>query len=183
MKLLPHKTILIPLCVIYILPLFGSWEANHFQPCTNCWPSPVGQKEGADVGHGWSGRPELGQRHDVLEGDVRLRADVRHAHVLRRGVVAVLCDGRRASGGGSPQNLDDDGLPPDGLHHRLLMVNFGEVACVHLLGQDSESLGQPVSLHFITDSFLYYIFRQVVIIIRGNKRSKEEAAESDEMIQ
>lgn len=98
--------------------------------------SPVWQKERADVRHGWSGGPELGQSHDVLEGDVCLRADVGHARVWRHPVVAVRRHGGRASGRCPPQDLDHDWLPPHGLHHRLLMLHFGEVACVHLMRED-----------------------------------------------
>lgn len=92
---------------------------------------PVRQKEGTDVRDGWGSRPKLRQCHDVLEGDVRLRADVHHAHVLRRAAVIVSASSR-GSGGGSPENLDDDWVSPDGLHHCLVMVDLGEVTCVHL---------------------------------------------------
>lgn len=48
------------------------------------WFLPVRQEERADVRHGWCGRAEFGQSHDVLEGDFRLRAHVRHLDVLAR---------------------------------------------------------------------------------------------------
>lgn len=95
--------------------------------CSRCLPSPVRQKERANVGHGWSRSPKLRQRHDVLEGDVRLGADVRHAHVPRRPL-------RCGSGRGPPGDLDHDGVPSDGLRHRPLMVDFGELPRVHLQG-------------------------------------------------
>ncbi|TNN73703.1 hypothetical protein EYF80_016083 [Liparis tanakae] len=97
------------------------------------------QQEGTDVRDGRSSRPKLSQRHDVLEGDVRLRADIRQKHVLRRAAVAER-DGSRGSGGGSSEDLDDDGVSPDGLRHCLLMVDLGEVAPVHLGGEEGTKI-------------------------------------------
>lgn len=148
-KLVPYVIILISVCTINIQLLFSRWKqlAFHWQQLySKCLPSPVRQKEGTDVGYRWSSRPKLRQCHDVLEGDVRLRADIHYTHVLRRAAV-VMCNSSRGSGGGSPENLDNDGFPPDGLHHRLLMVNFGEVPCIHLVEDDTKSLGHPVLLH------------------------------------
>lgn len=120
------------------MPLIFSCRSAGGNSCAvSVCPLPVRQKEGTDVGHRWSRGPELGQRHDVLEGDVSLRADIHYTHVLRR-AAAVMCHSSRASGGRSPENLDNDGFPPDGLHHCLLMVNFGEVACVHLEGDNTK---------------------------------------------
>lgn len=108
--------------------------------------SPVGQKEGTDV-RDWRGsRPKLRQRHDVLEGDVRLRANIHHTHVLRRAAV-VMCNSSRGSSGGSPEDLDNDGVSPDGLHHCLLMFNLGEVAPIDLWDEETTSLGHPVRLN------------------------------------
>lgn len=80
----------------------------------------------------------------MLEGDVRLRADVCYAHVLRRAAV-VMCNSSRGSVGGVPEDLDNDGLPPDGLHHCLLMANFGEVTCIHL-GEGTASHSDTLSM-------------------------------------
>lgn len=79
----------------------------------------------------------------MLEGNVSLRANIHHRHVLWRAAV-VMCNSGRGSGGGSPENLDNDGVSPDGLHHCLLMVNLGEVAPVHLGDEETKSLGHPV---------------------------------------
>lgn len=98
-----------------------------------CSSSPVWQKERADVGHWWSGGPELGQSHDVLKGDVCLRADVGNARVRRHPNVAVRRHGGRRR---APQDLDHDWLPPHGLHHRFFMFHFGEVTCIHLMRED-----------------------------------------------
>lgn len=90
-------------------------------------PSPVRQKKRANVRHGRRRGPKLRQRHDVLEGDVRLGADICHGYVLRRAR-------GRGSGRVPPEDLDDDGVPPDGLRHRPLMVDLGEFPRVHLRG-------------------------------------------------
>lgn len=91
------------------------------------FPSPVRQKKRANVRHGRRRGPKLRQRHDVLEGDVRLGADICHGYVLRRAR-------GRGSGRVPPEDLDDDGVPPDGLRHRPLMVDLGEFPRVHLRG-------------------------------------------------
>lgn len=111
---------------------------------SKCLPSPVRQKEGTDVRYRWSSRPKLCQCHDVLEGDVRLRADIHCTHILRRAAV-VMSKSSCGSGWGSPENLDNDGFPPDGLHHCLVMVNFGELTCIHLLEEDTKSLLDSLS--------------------------------------
>lgn len=103
-----------------------------------CLPSPVRQQEGADVRDGWGSGPKLGQRHDVLEGDVCLRTNVHDTHILWRAAV-VVCDSPRGSGWGSPENLDNDGVSPDGLHHRLVMVDLGKVTSVHLVKWKAKS--------------------------------------------
>lgn len=92
---------------------------------------PVRQKKGTDVRYRWSSRPKLRQCHDVLEGDICLRANIHHTHILWRAAV-VMCNSSCASGGGSPKNLDNDGVSPDGLHNCLLMLDLGKVACIHL---------------------------------------------------
>lgn len=107
---------------------------HRVQLYSKCLPSPVRQKKGTDVRDGRSCRPKLRQRHDVLKGDVRLRANVHHTHILRRAAV-VVCDSGRGSGGGSPEDLDNDGVSPDGLHHCLLMLDLGEVTRIHLRGK------------------------------------------------
>lgn len=98
--------------------------------------SPVGQEEGTDVRHRWGSGSELGQRHDVLKGDVCLRADVRHARVPGRAAVGTR-HRDRGPGRRPAKNLHDDGITPDGLHYCFLMVDLGEVARVHLEEEES----------------------------------------------
>lgn len=61
----------------------------------------------------------------MLKGDVCLRADINHTHILGQ-AAAVVHDSRRGSGWGTPENLDDDRVSPDGFHHRLIMFDFGQ---------------------------------------------------------
>lgn len=103
---------------------------------SKCLPSPVRQQERTDVRYRWSCGPKLRQCHDVLEGDVCLCADIYYTHILRCAAV-VMSSSSRGSGWGSPENLDNDGIPPDGLHC-LVMVNFGELTCIHLLEEDNK---------------------------------------------
>lgn len=107
--------------------------------------SPVRQEEGADIRDGWGSRSELGQSHDVLEGDVCLRANIDNTHILRCATV-VVCNGLRGPGGCSPENLDNDGVSPDGLHHSFVMFDLGEVTPVHLGKQRTKS--------HLTESFM-----------------------------
>lgn len=84
----------------------------------------LGQKVG--VQDGWAGRGHLRQGHDVLEGDIRLRAGVHQLRLRRR---------REHLGPGRPpQHLDHDGLfgRLKGLHG-LVMSCSGEVFAVDLL--------------------------------------------------
>lgn len=67
-----------------------------------CWRSPVGQEEGADVRHRRRGGTQFGQSHDVLEGDLCLRAHVHQLDVLRW----PLTPGPR----GPPEHLHHDGV-------------------------------------------------------------------------
>lgn len=121
------------------------WHYNFF--FTFCWNiiglqsynkciffclSPVRQKEGADVRDGRGSGSVLGQRHDVLEGDVSLCANVHDAHVLRCAAEVVSDCSRGSPVRGPAQDLDHDGVSPDGLHHSLVMFNLGEVSPIHL---------------------------------------------------
>lgn len=125
----------------YIFPFFSSHNRVRIfsllvTTIGSVCPLPVRQKEGTDVRDGWGCRPKLCQRHDVLEGDVRLRAYVHHTHLLWCAAV-VMCNSSHASGGGSPDNLDNNGVSPDGFSHCLIMLDLGEVAPVHLEEADS----------------------------------------------
>lgn len=75
--------------------------------------------------HRGRGGGQVREGHDVLQGDVRLGAGVRHLGV----------SGRPAQFGmrGSAQDLDHDGLlgGAEGLH-RLVVGGFGEVFAIHL---------------------------------------------------
>lgn len=88
---------------------------------------PVRQQKGADVRHGRSGGSELGQGHDVFEGDVCLRAHVHHVHFLS----------------GANMSTAANRVPPEHLHHNgvlnradrlhcLVMTGLGEVLPIHL---------------------------------------------------
>lgn len=89
---------------------------------------PVRQQEGTDVRHGRRRGSEFGQRHDVLEGDIGLRAHVGHAGLLRRKPLVLR---------GGPDDLDDDGLSSDGRRRRrrLILLRLGEVTPVYLRRQ------------------------------------------------
>lgn len=130
-EITPPPPSLFPNTLPYITKSNSSTKITPFK----CSFSPVWQEEGADVGHWWSGGPELGQSHDVLEGDVRLRADVGHTRVRRGPDMAVCCHGSRAPGRRPPQDLDHNWLPPYGLHHCFFMFHF-EVTCIHLMRED-----------------------------------------------
>lgn len=75
--------------------------------------------------HRGRGGGQVGEGHDVLQGDVRLGAGVRQLGV--RGRAAQF--GMR----GSAQDLDHDGLlgGAEGLH-RLVVGGLGEVFAIHL---------------------------------------------------
>lgn len=98
---------------------------NTHLPLRKCLPSPVRQQEGTNVRDWWGSRPKLGQCHNMFKGDVCLRAHIDHTHVLRRSG-AVLYDSRRGSGGGTSENLDNDRVSPDGLHHCFIMFDLGQ---------------------------------------------------------
>lgn len=87
---------------------------------------PVWEQKRADVRHGWRGGPQLGERHDVLEGDLRLRAHVHQLHVLARAPVAPRY---RVP----PQHLHHDGVLGTAERlHCLLMAGTGQVLPIHL---------------------------------------------------
>ena len=97
---------------------------------------PVREEEGADVRHGRGGRAELGQRHDVFEGDVGLGAHVHHHDFLR---------GPPGARGVTPEHLHHDGvLGATERLHCLIVARLGEGLAVNLeSGGDKDIRSDP----------------------------------------
>lgn len=133
----------VPLTFSY-LSVGGRLQLLALATTVHCLPSPIRQKERTDVRDGRRSRPKLRQCHDVFEGDVCLCANIYHTHILWCTAV-VMCNSSIGSGGGPPEDLDNDGVSSDGLHHCLLMVDLGEVTRIHLWEGATKSLGHPLS--------------------------------------
>lgn len=139
----------------------------------SCLYVPVGEQEGADVGHRRGGGPELRQRHDVLEGDVGLSAHVHHVDLLRGAV--------GASAGGPPDDLHHDGFlgSVKGLHG-LLMAGLGQLLPVHLRETTRPRLSSMIVIYLscrlslivaIVTFFLVELFKWDLSAFRAKERS------------